>query len=68
MLSQIMEVLTMLAFVSIVTEMRQLDLAKRGVHLIVAMGAVEFMQPREWPVNIIDTDRMLGVIQQGISK
>lgn len=68
MLSQIMEVLTMLAFVSVVTEMRQLNLAKCGVHLIVAVRTVELVQPREWPVNIIDTDRMLGVIQQGIPK
>ena len=68
MLGQIMEVLAMLAFISIVTEMWQLYLAKGGVHLVVTVRTVELVLPREWSINIIDTDRMFGVIQQGRPK
>ena len=47
MFCQIMEVLAVLAFVSIMAEMRQLDLAESGVHFIMAVWTVEFVKPRE---------------------
>ena len=67
MLSQIVEIIAVLALLSIVTEVWQLDLTERGVHFFTTVRTIKIVQPRKRTVDVINTYSALAVIQQCIS-